>query len=212
MAEHGPMDPGQRRLAERRLVHALQRMHKREPMQADVRVDSLLAAVREAPRPASGHRGATPLTLDDAELRRVVDELVASGTLLRQGHRVWLPGHQPTMDPEMQERVDRLLAGLREAGAEPPRVDGIAARWGITPSVLDRLRRTGELVAVGPGIDYPRDVWESIREHLDGMGRGGQLNVRRVRDELRTSRRHAEAVLAFRRAEKRRLRPKRRAG
>lgn len=206
------MDPGQRRLAGRRLLHALQRAHKREPMQADVRVDALITAVRARPQPATGHRGATPLTLDDADLLRIVDELVANGTFLRQGHRVWLPGHQPRMDPEMQERIDRLLEGLREARTEPPRVEGIAARLGITPPVLDRLRRSGELVAVAPGIDYPRDVWEFIRERLDGMGRGGVLNVGHVRDELRTSRRHAEAILAFRRSEKRRLRPRRRAG
>lgn len=212
VAEHGPIDAGQRRLAERRLVHALQRIHRREPMQADVRVDTLLAAARSAPRPATGHRGATELTLDDDALRAVVDDLVASGTLARRGHRVWIPGHQPSMDAEMRERVDRLMEGLRETRAEPPRVDGIAARLGITPSVLDQLRRAGELVSVAPGIDFPRDVWESIQEHLDGMGRGGQLNVGRVRDELRTTRRHAEAILAYRRAEKRRIRPGRRAG
>ena len=112
----------------------------------------------------------------------------------------------------MRERMDRLLDGLREAGTEPPRVEGIAARLGITPSVLDRLRRDGELVAVAPGIDYPREVWEFIRERLEGMGRGGVLNVGHVRDELRTSRRHAEAILAYRRAERRRLRPRRRGG
>ncbi|HYN63569.1 MAG TPA: hypothetical protein VES36_03115, partial [Candidatus Limnocylindrales bacterium] len=89
MAEPGPIDPSQRRLAERRLVHALQRLHRREPMQPSVRVDTLLAATRSAPRPATGHRGATPLTLDDTALRAVVDDLVAAGRLLRQGHRVW---------------------------------------------------------------------------------------------------------------------------
>jgi hypothetical protein len=212
MAETGPITPSQRRLAERRLVHALQRLHRREPMQPNVRVDTLLAAVRAAPRPASGHRGATPLTLDDAALRAVVDDLVAAGTVLRQGHRVWLPDHRPSMDPEMRERVDRLLDGLRESRAEPPRIDGIAARLGITPSVLAQLRQSGELVSVGPGIDYPRDVWEWISERLNGMGRGGVLNVGHARDELRTTRRHAEAILAHWRAEKRRLRSRRPTG
>jgi hypothetical protein len=212
VAESGPIDPSQRRLAERRLVHALQRLHRREPMKPSVRVDTLVTAARSAPRPAPGHRGATPLTLDDTALRAVVDELVAAGTLLRQGHRVWLPGHQPNMDPEMRERVDRLLDGLRESRAEPPRVDGIAARLGITPAILSQLRQSGELVSVAPGIDYPRDVWHWISERLDGMGRGGVLNVGHARDELRTTRRHAEAILAFRRAEKRRLRSRRPAG
>jgi hypothetical protein len=212
VADPGPITPSQRRLAERRLVHALQRMHRREPMQPNIRVDTLLAAVRAAPRPASGHRGATPLTLDDAALRAVVDELVTAGTLLRQGHRVWLPDHRPNMDPEMRERVDRLLDGLRESRAEPPRIDGIAARLGITPAVLSQLRQSGELVSVAPGIDYPRDVWEWIGERLNGMGRGGVLNVGHARDELRTTRRHAEAILAYWRAEKRRLRSRRPAG
>jgi hypothetical protein len=212
VAQPEPIDARERRLAERRLVHALQRLHKREPMQPNVRVDTLLAAVRSAPRPAPGHRGATPLTLDDTALRAVVDELVAAGTLLRQGHRVWLPDHQPSMDPGMQERVDRLLEGLRESRAEPPRVDGIAARLGITPAVLSQLRQSGELVSVAPGIDYPRDVWEWISGRLEGMGRGGVLNVGHARDELRTTRRHAEAILAFRRAETRRLRSRRPGG
>jgi hypothetical protein len=212
MAEPRPIDPGQRRLAERRLVHALQRFHRREPMQTDIRVDTLLASVRSAPRPAAGHRGAAQLTLDDDQLRAVVDELVASGTLMRQGHRVRLPAHGPSMDPEMRERVDRLLEGLREAGTEPPRVDGIAARLGITPTALAQLRTSGELVSVAPGIDYPRSVWDSMSERIDRMDRSGPLHVGYVRDQLRTSRRHAEAILAYRRAEKRRFRSRRPAG
>jgi len=55
------MDPGQRRLAERRLVHALQRLHRREPMAADFRVDALVDAARAVPRAAAGHRGSAEL-------------------------------------------------------------------------------------------------------------------------------------------------------
>jgi hypothetical protein len=192
------MDPGQRRLAERRLVHALQRLHRREPMVPDVRLDAVVQAARATPRAAAGHRGSAELTLTDAELRSVLDALVASGRLARRGHRVRLRDHRPQLDVEMRERVDRLLTGLREARAEPPRVDGIAARLGIPPPVLDQLRHSGELVSVAPGIDYPSDVWEALDARLDRMG--GALNVGRVRDELRTSRRHAEAILAHRRA------------
>lgn len=181
-------------------------------MKPDVRVDALLAAVRSAPRPAPGHRGAAPLELDDAALLAVVDGLVMRGALVRRGHRVRLPDHRPSLDPQMQERVDRLLDGLREAGTEPPRVEGIAARLGVTPAALAQLRQSGELVSVAPGIDYPRDVWESLRSRVDLLSRSGGMSVGRLRDELRTSRRHAEAILAFRRAERRRLRPVRRGG
>ena len=181
-------------------------------MSADVRVDTVVAAVRATPRSPAGHRGSTPLDLDDAAVRRVIDEMVAAGALVRRGHRVRLPSHRPGLDPVMRERADRLLDGLREAGAEPPRVDGLAARLGITPAVLGQLRRSGELVSVAAGVDYPGDVWASITARVDRMAARGPMTVARLRDELRTSRRHAEAILAFRRAERRRVRPRRRAG
>jgi hypothetical protein len=207
-----PIDPRQRRIAERRVSHALQRIHRREPMDADVRVDAVVAMVRAAPRPTAGHRGSAPLTLGDAAIHEVIDGMVRAGSLVRRGHRIRLPDHRPGLDPVMRDRADRLLEGLREAGADPPRIDGLAARLGIPPAVLVQLRRSGELVAIGPGIDYPRDVWESIGARVDRLTERGPLTVARLRDELRTSRRHAEAILAFRRAERRRLKPRRRAG
>jgi len=210
-AEPEPIDPRQRRIAERRVTHALQRIHRREPMAADIRVDTVVAAVRATPQASPGHRGSTPLSLDDTGVRQVIDGMVASGILVRRGHRVRLPSHRPGLDPVMRERADRLLDGLRAAGADAPRVDGLAARLGITPAVLAQLRRSGELVDIGSGVDYPREVWSSITARVDRLATRGPLNVARVRDELRTSRRHAEAILAFRRAERRRLRPKRRA-
>jgi hypothetical protein len=202
-----PIDPRQRRIAERRVTHALQRLHRQEPMAVDVRLDAVLAAVRATPRSATGHRGSTPLALDDAALRQVIDGMVADRRLLRRGHRLRLPDHRPALDPVMRDRVDRLLDGLREAGAEPPRVEGSAARLGITPAVLAQLRRSGELVAIGAGVDYPADVWASINGRVTRLTERGPITVARLRDELRTSRRHAEAILAFRRAERRRTRP-----
>lgn len=207
-----PIDPAQRRLAEGRLLAALRRLHRREPLRADARVDAVIAELRAAPRQPPGHRGSTPLLLDDAALRSVIDEMVASGALARTGHRIRLPDHAPELDPEMRTRVERLLAGMREAGAAPPRIDGTAARLGIPPSVLAQLRAAGELVAVAPGIDYPRDVWEALRARIDAMAARGPLAVGPVRDRLRASRRHAEAILAYWRGERRRLRPRRRGG
>lgn len=205
MADPGAIDPTQRRLAERSLLAALKRLHRREPLRADVRVDAVIAELRDAPRQSAGHRGSTPITLDDGELRSVMDALVASGTIVRTGHRARLPEHEPGMDAEMRDRVERLLEGLREAGAAPPRIEGIAARLGIPPAVLAQLRTAGELVAIAPGIDYPRDTWEALRTRVDAIAAHGPLSVRSVRDRLRASRRHAEAILAYWRAERRRL-------
>ena len=192
----GAIDPEQRRVAERLVLAALRRFHREQPLSVDLRMDSLVGRVRAASgrKPPPRHRGATPLTLEDADLRRVIEDMADDGRLRRTGRRVGLPESRPGLDPEMGERVDRLLEGLRSAGAEPPRVDGLAGRLGIPPSVLDQLRAGGVLRQIAPGIDYPVDVWSALIARVAGMS--GSLSVARVRDELHTSRRHAEAILA----------------
>jgi hypothetical protein len=191
----GPIDPGQRRLAERRLLDTLRRLLRREPLRSDVRVDRLISELRAAdpPKP-SAHRGRQPLTVTDGELRAVVDELVVSGAVRREGHRVSLPHEAPTLDPIMRERVDRLLATLREGGATPPPAEVVASRLGIPAALLDQLRAAGDLVAVGPRIDYPRATWATIDAQLDSLAVEAPLSVRTVRDALRTTRRHAAAI------------------
>ena len=196
-------------LARRRILLAARRLHRREPLRADFRVDAVLNEVRadRSERLPASHRGGGHLALDDAALRELVDALVADGALVGEGRRVRLPDHEPVLDPAMRERVDQLLDGLRAAGANPPRLDGPAARLGIPPTVIEQLRGSGELVAVAPGIDYPRDLYETLRARLESLGKSGRLSVGRVRDELRTSRRHAEALIQHRTAERRRHTP-----
>ncbi|HET7686378.1 MAG TPA: hypothetical protein VFM19_08255 [Candidatus Limnocylindria bacterium] len=208
MADPAGARDAMQRLGRRRILAAVQRLHRREPLRADLRVDAVIAEVRadSSERRPPTHRGGGHLALDDAALRGLVAQMLADGELAGQGRRVRLPDHAPGLDPAMRERVDQLLDGLRAAGAEPPRIDGPASRLGIPPAVLDQLRGSGELVTVGPGIDYPRDRWIALRERLDAMARAGRMNVSRVRDELRTSRRHAEALIAHRAAERRRHR------
>jgi hypothetical protein len=192
----GAIDPEQRRVAERLVLAALRRFHREQPLSVDLRMDSLVSRVRSASgrKPPPRHRGATPLTLEDAELRRVIEDMADDGRLRRVGRRVGLPESRPGLDPEMAERVDRLLEGLRSARAEPPRVDGLAGRLGIPPTVIEQLRAGGVLRQIAPGIDYPADVWSSLLARVAAMS--GSLSVARVRDELHTSRRHAEAIIA----------------
>jgi hypothetical protein len=190
-----PIDPGDERLAERRLLEALRRFHRRQPLRADLRVDRLIADLRAAePSRPSAHRGRRPVNLTDAQLRTVVDGLVDSGLLRREGHRVSLRGEAPTLDPIMQSRVDELMEALAVAGATPPPAERVAARLGIPIPMLDQLRASGELVAAGPRIDFPRASWADIDAKLGRLAAGGALSVRRVRDELGTTRRHAEAI------------------
>jgi hypothetical protein len=195
-AGDGPIDPGQRRIAERRLLTALRRHQRRSPLRPDLRVDSLVAEARaEDPARPSRHRGRQTLTLTDEEWRAIVDGLVASGALLRSGHRVRLPASEPELEPIMGERVDRLMAELGSAGAVPPPVDGVAARLGIPAALVAQLRASGRLVEIGPRMDYPREAWAGISDRLDRLASEVPLSVQVVRDALGTSRRHAEAIL-----------------
>jgi len=195
-AGDGPIDPGQRRIAERRLLTALRRHQRRSPLRPDLRVDSLVAEARaEDPARPTRHRGRQTLTLTDGEWRAIVDGLVASGALLRSGHRVRLPASEPELEPIMGERVDRLIAELGSAGAVPPPVDGVAARLGIPAALVAQLRASGRLVEIGPRMDYPREAWAGISDRLDRLASEVPLSVQVVRDALGTSRRHAEAIL-----------------
>jgi hypothetical protein len=203
LAHEGPIDPAQRRLAERRLLEALRRLQRREPLRGDVRVDRLIAELRGAdpPKPSS-HRGRQAVALSDGQLRDVVDELVASGALRREGHRVRLADDLPALDPIMRERVEQLFARLGAAGASPPPAESVAARLGIPAALLDQLRLAGELVHVGPRIDFPRTAWATMGAELDRLAGEAPLSVRGVRDALGTTRRHAEAILSRRAADR----------
>ena len=194
-----PIDPAQRRLAERRLLAALRRHLRRSPLRPDLRVDTLVAEMRAAePVHGRGHRGRQPVTLPDADLRELGDQRVATGALLRRGHRVRLPDAGAGLDPIMRGRLDELMATLRSGGASPPPVDGVAARLGIPAALIDQLRNSGGLVEVGPRIEYPLETWDEITRHLDRLAADRTLSVGLVRDELGTSRRHAEAILRHR--------------
>ena len=98
----------------------------------------------------------------------------------------------------MGERVDQLLATLLAGGVTPPAAEPVATRLGIPAALLDQLRAAGELVAVGPRIDYPIATWSTINAELDRLGGEAPLSVRGVRDALGTTRRHAEAILGRR--------------
>ena len=98
----------------------------------------------------------------------------------------------------MRGRVDKLMTTLRSGGASPPPVEGVAALLGIPAALVDQLRDSGGLVAVGPRIDYPRETWDEIARQLDRLATARTLSVGLVRDEFGTTRRRAEAILRHR--------------
>lgn len=191
--------PGPDRLlqtAERRLLSTLGRLHGRDPLVPDIRVDALVGELRRsgASRPAS-HRGGGTLPLTDAELRSVVDDLVERGELVRIGHRVRLPSHVATLPGAWRERADALIAALRTESPSPPRADAVARRLGLPEAALDHLRTSGELVSLAPGIDYPADVAEELLAVARRLADEGSLSVASLREAIGGTRRYAAAII-----------------
>lgn len=192
------VDPEQARLAERRLMSALRRMHRENPLTAGFRVDALVAralAVRDR-RPGT-HRGAGRLQLDAEPLRRLVEDLAARGRLRAEGRRVSLPDHRPELGSEMRRRADRLLDELRAGGATPPRAAAVARRLGLPEAAIEHLRERGELVALSGEIDYPADVYRRLRDVAARLAaeRGAPPSVGEYRTAIGSGRRHAAALL-----------------
>ena len=190
--------PAAVRAAERRVARVLARMHREQPLAAAFRADAVVERVLETPRdprPAS-HRGAAAEPISAGLAAAALDELVRRGEVVRDGRRVRLPERSAGLAPEMRARGDALLDRRRSLAPAVPPVDRVARELGIPPPVIGYLRSTGELVSIGPGLDYPGDVLAKLeREAVALVDAEGALSVARYRDALGTGRRHAVALL-----------------
>jgi selenocysteine-specific elongation factor len=80
---------------------------------------------------------------------------------------------------------------LKEAGFEPPLDSELDA------NDLAALREAGRAVRVGRNLHYHPDVLDEIRSRLVALAEagGGSVTLARLRDELGTSRKFAQALL-----------------
>jgi selenocysteine-specific elongation factor len=101
--------------------------------------------------------------------------------------------------PESQVRLvgqspesQALLERLRAAGHEPPPHDQFEP---AEQKLLAQLRHDGRAERVGPFTFHP-DVLAAVREKVVAIMRAeGTITLARLRDELQTSRRYAQALL-----------------
>jgi selenocysteine-specific elongation factor len=92
------------------------------------------------------------------------------------------------LSPESQELLERLKA----AGHEPPPHGSFEAD---EQALLAQLRHAGRAERVGPFTFHP-DALERVRERVVAIMREeGTITLARLRDELQTSRRYAQALL-----------------
>ena len=107
-------------------------------------------------------------------------------------------GSAPPELADLSERARALADALRTAGCEPP----LDAE--LNAEDLAALRAHGVAVRVSRTLHYHRDVLADVRERVIALAlRGdGSVTLGAVRDELRTSRKFAQALLEHFDAEK----------
>jgi len=101
------------------------------------------------------------------------------------------PGASPPAPPALSPSALALEQRLREAGHEPP----LDAE--LDPDDLRALRQAGRAIRVSPTLHYHADVLADIRRRVIELAErhGGALTLAQLRDELRTSRKFAQALL-----------------
>jgi selenocysteine-specific elongation factor len=141
--------------------------------------------------PRARRHGRRPDVLARLErLRRGEPEPAAPPAVAAQPGRASAaaPSDPAPLDPEQAELAERLLA----AGHEPPS----RADLGDGAKQLPALVQAGVAVRIGRGLYAHRDAIAAIKDRVAAIiEREGAVTLARLRDELGTSRKYAEALL-----------------
>jgi selenocysteine-specific elongation factor len=161
---------------EQKLMTILSDHHRANPLEAGV--------PREAVRAVLG--------IDGKTFEEVVAELHRRGRLVSEETFLRLPEHLPSpAGPE----YDELVAELDKAGASPPTVGELQARF--EPSLIKALVRSGELVQVNAELVFPAAWIESLKKKLKELLGAGPMTVASFRDEVGTTRKYAVPLLEY---------------
>jgi selenocysteine-specific elongation factor len=160
----------------------------------------LLVALEEvgSGRPLSRGALADAAGLSDLAAASVLEELVAEGNVLARG-----PGFAPAGTGRLEDpRAERLLDALLADGLEPRGAGALGAALGMTGEqareLLEELALEGRVAPVKPGIYYhPNGVADAERRVVAICRRDGSVTIARLRDELGTSRKYAQALLEY---------------
>jgi selenocysteine-specific elongation factor len=167
----------------RALEEHLAAFHASDPLAAGEDLAALrpvvLAALRRAGGPA-----------DPALGEALVEALVQTGRLAREGTRVRLAAHVAQAPDEDRER---LLAAVREREPTPPSVSELV-ELGFGRSLIDATVRSGALVRITPELVLSAAIVERAIELIERSGEAG-ITVSALREALGTSRRYAVPLL-----------------
>ena len=163
----------------RRIREALEQHHGTHPLSSGLDLITLRSLVGE-PR----------LTTS------VLDEVVRSGEVVREGSTVRLAGHAIDLGAREGDAA-RLLAEIAAGGAAPPVIAELLSR-GHDAELIDAVCATGRLLRVSAEIVVLPELARRAQETATALGSGGaDITVSAFRQALGTTRKYALPLLAW---------------
>jgi selenocysteine-specific elongation factor len=171
---------------EARLLAALEAWHAGEPLQPGM--------------PAGALRGRLPANVPADACELALTRLLKRGAVQVDGDLVRLPSHRPTLGPEQEKLVERILAQAGDAGLEPPGLREWAQQLGSAPEplreLLAHLEREGRLVRAREDLWFDRAAVDALRERvLAHLREHGRLETPAYKALIGTSRRTAVPLM-----------------
>jgi selenocysteine-specific elongation factor len=123
----------------------------------------------------------------------IVDRLVASGVLVREGDRVRDASAPAGLAPETLAAMDRLEATL--AVAAPPTLAEAARAAGCPPAGVRALEREGRIVRLEDDLAWASATYRELVRRALAMAAQGPLTPAAYRDATGSSRRYVLVIL-----------------
>jgi len=137
-------------------------------------------------------------------LHATLTALIASGTVMREGLRCRLAGHQPMLSAIDKDLLDRITAMLRPAGLRPPIIGELVVLLEMPQPALHefllRASRLGNLVEVAPNRFYLPQIVLELVTHAQALTReskGVGFDAGTYRDRTGIGRNLTVQVLEF---------------
>jgi selenocysteine-specific elongation factor len=156
-----------------KLTTALRGYHRRYPLRAGMPREELRSRLK----------------LSGAALDGVLAAAEAQGQAATRDSSVRLPEYTPTLAPEQERIVRRLLESYRAAPYSPPAPD-------VEPELLGWLLEQGRIIRVAPDVAFlPEAYAEMVGWVREQIGAAGSVTVGQFRDRFGSSRKYALALL-----------------
>jgi len=171
-----------------RLIDALSDRHRSAPDEPGLQPERLRLLLAERP--------------SEPDFQSIVEAVVRSGAIVRDGPWLRLPGHTVVLSAPDRRLWDRVVPLLMQDRFRPPRIRDLAKALGAPEpamrALLKRAQRMGFVVEVAPDRFYPREVVAEmlgIAAQMAGAAEG--LTAAVFRDRLNIGRNVAIQILEF---------------